>query len=112
MSKKSFAMLLLVLLAFLSPIAAQAKCDYCGHIKSIKSYEAANNGTAGAVVGAVAGGLIGNQIGGGSGKTVATVAGVAGGAYAGKKVAENTSRTRYKITVLMDTGHTETLDQG
>ena len=71
------------------------------------------SGTGGAVAGAVVGGLLGNQIGGGTGKTVATVAGVAGGAYAGKKIAENhTTRTRYKVTVRMDDGHIEHLDQG
>jgi outer membrane lipoprotein SlyB len=113
MSKKSFALLLVVLLAFLAPLAAQAKCDYCGRVKRIESYETAGSGTGGAVAGAVVGGLIGNQIGGGSGKTAATVAGVAGGAYAGKKIAENrTTRTRWKITVHMDNGHTETFDQG
>ncbi len=40
----------------------------------------------GAVVGAVVGGLLGNQVGGGSGKKVATVAGVVGGAYAGREI--------------------------
>ncbi|RDI99223.1 glycine zipper 2TM domain-containing protein [Dyella solisilvae] len=44
---------------------------------------------AGMAIGGVAGGLLGNQIGGGKGKTIATVAGAAGGAYAGKKVQEN-----------------------
>lgn len=43
----------------------------------------------GMVVGGVAGGLLGHQVGGGKGKTIATVAGAAGGAYAGKKVQEN-----------------------
>jgi len=112
MSKKTIALLLSLFVAFLLPVSASASCDRCGHVKSIKSYEAANNGTAGAVAGAVVGGVIGNQIGGGSGKTVATVAGVAGGAYAGKKVAENTSRTRWKISVKLDSGHTEVCDQG
>jgi len=41
---------------------------------------------AGTVLGGVAGGLLGSQIGGGSGKKVATVIGVAGGAYAGNQV--------------------------
>ena len=90
MSKKSIALLLTVFLAFLLPMAASAECVHtCGHITKIHSYEAANNGTAGAVIGAVA-----------------------GGAYAGKKVADNTSRTRYKITVKMNDGHFEHLDQG
>jgi uncharacterized protein YcfJ len=44
---------------------------------------------AGTVIGGVAGGLLGNQIGGGRGKTVATVAGAAGGAYAGNQVQKN-----------------------
>ncbi|MHA6205052.1 glycine zipper 2TM domain-containing protein [Dyella soli] len=44
---------------------------------------------AGMAIGGVAGGLLGNQIGGGKGRTLATVAGAAGGAYAGKKVQEN-----------------------
>jgi len=113
MSRKTFALMMAVLMAFLLPVAAQANCGHCGHIKHIKSYETAGSGTGGAVAGAVVGGLLGNQIGGGSGKTVATVAGVAGGAYAGKKIAENhTTRTRWTITVAMDDGHTETLDQG
>jgi uncharacterized protein YcfJ len=44
---------------------------------------------AGMAIGGVAGGLLGNQVGGGKGKTIATVAGAAGGAYAGKKIQEN-----------------------
>jgi uncharacterized protein YcfJ len=40
----------------------------------------------GAVIGAVVGGLLGNQVGGGNGKKVATVAGVVGGAYAGREI--------------------------
>ena len=40
----------------------------------------------GAVVGALVGGLLGNQVGGGNGKKVATVAGVVGGAYAGREI--------------------------
>jgi len=55
--------------------------------------------------------LLGNQVGGGSGKTVATVAGVAGGAYAGKKIAENSEKTKYHVTVRMEDGHVETVNQ-
>lgn len=40
----------------------------------------------GMVIGAVVGGLVGNQVGGGSGKKLATVAGVVGGAYAGREI--------------------------
>lgn len=41
---------------------------------------------AGALMGAIAGGAIGNQIGGGSGRALATIAGVMGGAMMGDKV--------------------------
>jgi uncharacterized protein YcfJ len=44
---------------------------------------------AGTVIGGVAGGLLGNQVGGGRGKTIATVAGAAGGAYAGNQIQKN-----------------------
>lgn len=41
------------------------------------------NPTVGAVVGGLAGGIVGSNIGAGRGRDLATVAGVAGGAYAG-----------------------------
>jgi len=47
------------------------------------------NRIAGTAVGALAGGLLGNTIGGGKGKTIATVAGVAAGGYAGNQVQKN-----------------------
>jgi uncharacterized protein YcfJ len=40
----------------------------------------------GSVIGAVVGGVLGNQIGGGNGKKIATVAGAAGGGYAGNRI--------------------------
>jgi Glycine zipper 2TM domain len=39
-------------------------------------------------VGAVVGGLLGNQVGGGTGKTLATVAGAVGGGYVGNEIAK------------------------
>ncbi|MDR7134544.1 uncharacterized protein YcfJ [Lysobacter niastensis] len=53
---------------------------------------------AGTALGAVAGGLLGHQVGGGSGKTVATVAGAAGGAYAGRKIQENQQNKTETVT--------------
>jgi uncharacterized protein YcfJ len=44
---------------------------------------------AGTAVGALAGGLLGSTIGGGTGKKIATVAGVAAGGYAGNQVQKN-----------------------
>lgn len=40
----------------------------------------------GTIAGAVVGGVIGHQIGGGSGRDIATVAGAAGGGYAGNRI--------------------------
>jgi uncharacterized protein YcfJ len=48
-----------------------------------------SNRVAGTVIGGVAGGLLGSTIGGGTGRTVATIAGAAGGAYAGNRVQKN-----------------------
>ena len=42
-----------------------------------------SNRVAGTVIGGVAGGLLGSTVGGGTGRTVATIAGAAGGAYVG-----------------------------
>ncbi|QDQ26048.1 glycine zipper 2TM domain-containing protein [Chitinimonas arctica] len=47
------------------------------------------NRIAGTVIGGVLGGVLGNQVGGGNGKKLATVAGLAGGAYAGNQVQKN-----------------------
>jgi uncharacterized protein YcfJ len=49
---------------------------------------------AGAVMGAIAGGAIGNALGGGSGKGLATVAGVLGGAVVGDKIEGGDPKTQ------------------
>ncbi len=43
----------------------------------------------GTVAGAVIGGVIGHQVGGGTGRDIATVAGAAGGGYAGNRIQKN-----------------------
>lgn len=112
MSKKTLILLFTVLLALLAPMAASADCYRCGVIKRLEPYTTSGNKTGGAVAGAVVGGLLGNQVGKGDGRKAATVAGAVGGAYAGKKIAENSERTRWRITVRMDNGRTEVVDQG
>ena len=92
--------------------AALAQCYDCGRVQHIESYTTHRSGTGGAVAGAVIGGLLGNQVGGGDGKKVATVAGAVGGGYAGKHIAENSDKTRYRVTVRMEDGHVETVSQG
>ena len=49
----------------------------------------------------MAGGVLGNQIGGGTGQTVATVAGAAAGGYAGSKIQKN----------MQDDNTTQTVEQ-
>ena len=59
----------------------------------------------GAVVGGVAGALLGNQVGSGHGRQLATVAGAAGGAYAGKKIEEKAKSTKqWTVHVQYDNG--------
>jgi len=67
----------------------------------------------GTIAGAVIGGVVGNQIGAGRGNTVATVAGVAGGAYVGHEIDGRQVATAdaYRITVRMENGEDQVLTQ-
>ncbi len=48
----------------------------------------------------MAGAVLGHQVGGGSGKDLATIAGAAGGAYAGHKIEEKMRATNYwQVTI-------------
>lgn len=59
----------------------------------------------GTVAGGLIGGLLGNQVGGGNGKTLATVAGLAGGALAGNTIEKNMKQvTVYDVRLRMDDG--------
>ena len=74
-----------------STAAPKAKpvCAECGKVTAVTMAEKkGESGAVGLITGAVVGGVLGHQIGGGTGKTLATVAGAEGGAYAGKKVEE------------------------
>ncbi len=50
------------------------------------------NRLVGTGLGALVGGVLGHQVGGGSGKTLATVAGAAAGGYAGNKIQQKTQQ--------------------
>lgn len=107
-----YALAVLALLGGTAPgVAADASCDKCGAIAKIRKFEKEGEGTGlGIVAGGVAGGLLGNQIGGGTGKDIATVVGVGGGAYAGHQVEKKVrATTKYEIQVKMDSGETTTL---
>ena len=102
--------------AALLPLSALAdQCPQpCGKVVDIDHYEKEGKGSGlGAVAGGVAGGLLGNQIGGGTGKTLATIGGVAGGAYVGNEVEKKSkSKKMQKVTVAMDHGGTQTFHMG
>ncbi|HEV8095627.1 MAG TPA: glycine zipper 2TM domain-containing protein [Burkholderiales bacterium] len=90
---------------------ASAPCTNCGVIESIRVAQVKGQTSGvGAVAGGVAGGLLGNQIGHGSGRTVATIAGAAGGAYAGNAIEGHVKKhTVYRVTLRMDDGRHRTL---
>ena len=92
--------------------------DYAtyGVVQSIELVQQETTGSTvgvGTIAGAVIGGVLGNQVGAGRGKTVATVAGAAGGAYIGHEL-ENRPQQRsdaYRITVRMEDGSYQALMQ-
>ena len=98
-----------------------AVCVDCGTVQSVTAVERQGqvNGVPvgnttiglGTVAGGVIGGLLGNQVGNGNGKTLATVVGAAGGAYAGNTVEKNMKKvTVYDVRVRMDDGSMRNLD--
>lgn len=96
-----------------APAPSLAPCADCGVIESIRVAEVKGQPSGvGAVAGGVVGGLIGNQIGHGSGRTVATIAGAGGGAYAGHQIEKNVKKhTVHRVTLRMDDGSLRTVSQ-
>jgi len=70
-----------------------------------------SNGVGGAVVGGVVGGVVGNQIGGGSGRSLATAAGVVGGALVGNQIQKNNQPVYnvYQVGIRLDNGALQTM---
>jgi outer membrane lipoprotein SlyB len=66
------------------PIASNV--NGTGTIQSIEVVPRKQGLGLGTLAGAAIGGIVGNQVGGGTGRTVATVAGAAGGAYVGHEI--------------------------
>jgi outer membrane lipoprotein SlyB len=89
-------------------------CTTCGAVISVKYVEKQGEASGvGAVAGGVVGGVVGHQIGSGRGNTVATIAGVGVGAYAGNQVEKNSKKkSYYAVTVKLDTGEKRTLTMG
>ena len=109
--KRFISILLLSLLCLGASTSAMAHCGRCGRVTDIQSYDTHRSSTGGAIAGGLVGGLLGHQVGGGDGKKLATVAGAVGGAYAGKRIAERSDKTRYRVTVRLDNGDVEVVKQ-
>jgi uncharacterized protein YcfJ len=106
MNIKRSATLAFAALAMAGSIGAHAACIDCGTVTDVQTVKKQGEGSgAGMVLGGIAGGVLGHQVGSGRGKDVATVAGVAGGAYVGNEVEKsNKSTTSYVVRVKMEDG--------
>jgi outer membrane lipoprotein SlyB len=92
--------------------SAEGACTDCGHVTVVNVHEKAGDSNAvGLIAGGVAGAVLGHQVGGGMGKDLATVAGAAGGAYAGKMIQENINSTKvWTVSVKYTDGRTAKFD--
>ena len=90
-----------------------APCPNCGVIDAIQPIEVKGKTSGlGAVAGGVAGGLLGNQIGSGNTRSVMTVGGAAGGAFAGDAIeGQMKKQTEWRVTVRLEDGSVRTLSQ-
>ncbi len=84
-----------------------AACADCGVVKSVDTVKQEGEASVlGTVAGGVVGGLVGNQIGKGNGNTIATIAGAAGGAYAGREIEKKAkAKEVFKVHVQMENGN-------
>lgn len=80
---------------------AAAACTDCGRVMAVAITQKAGDASAmGVIAGGAIGAVLGNQVGGGFGKDLATLAGAAGGAYAGKIIEEKMkTHTVWTVTV-------------
>lgn len=89
-----------------APEPAPVVCQSCGTVRSVTAITEQGRGTgAGAVIGAIVGGVAGNQVGGGTGRDLATAAGVVGGALLGNTIERNrNSAAYYEVVIDMESG--------
>lgn len=90
---------------------AQPSCANCGVVEAVNVVQQqGQGGVVGIVGGGVAGALVGSQIGRGKTKTVAELAGAAGGAYLGNEIEKKVNTTtRYDVVVRMNGGGSQTV---
>ncbi len=93
------------------PRPSNRLCATCGVVEAINLVEVKGEGSyLGKIAGGVAGVLLGSQIGDGGTKTVAQVAGAAGGAYVGNEIEKRAKTTKhYEVQVRLENGGTQTI---
>lgn len=89
--------------------ATAAQSVTYGTVTALRRVQIQADSRAGGLIGtgggAVIGGLLGNQVGGGSGRTLATAAGVIAGSLAGSKFEESANRIpAWEIEIRQDSG--------
>lgn len=87
------------------------QCANCGVVEAVNVIEVKGDGNyLGMIAGGLAGALLGHQVGGGTGKTVATVAGAAGGAFAGNEIEKHMKTTKhYEVIARLENGGTQAI---
>lgn len=97
-----------------SQVYGTSQATSYGKIISVREYSVQTNNVnpLGVAGGAIVGGLLGNQIGGGKGKTLATIVGVAGGAYAGNELSKNNQQVQMvELQFKQTNGQNYTINQ-
>ncbi|KAF1045145.1 MAG: hypothetical protein GAK35_01471 [Herbaspirillum frisingense] len=98
-----------------APAAAPAPaiCSSCGEVVGVRAVQhTPQTSGVGIAGGAVVGGLLGNQVGGGTGRTLATIAGAVGGGYAGNEIEKRgRTTTTYVVDVRMENGKSRSFPQ-
>lgn len=90
---------------------ARPGCANCGVVEAVNAVQSkGQGGVVGMVGGGVAGALVGSQIGHGGGKTVAELAGAAGGAFLGNEIEKKVNTTtHYEVAVRLENGSYQTV---
>ena len=86
-------------------------CSNCGVVESVNLVEVKGEGSyLGMIGGGVVGALIGSQVGHGTSRTVAQVAGAAGGAWAGNEIEKKVKSSKhYEVVVRLENGGSQTV---
>jgi outer membrane lipoprotein SlyB len=89
---------------------APTPCNECGVVEAVREIAVEPKGSGGgAIAGGLLGGLVANQIGKGSTRSIATVLGAAGGAYAGNYIEKSLKEgKRYEVLVRFEDDSTQT----